>query len=112
MAATLLEGRPEEALPVLLKGFTAFRATRRRLAGCALLALAALGGDVWWSTSPGRVTRANYECIREGMTKEEVSVLLGPPRDGGGRPARRNVRLENGAGLCRGLLPPRPRIPQ
>jgi hypothetical protein len=60
------------------------RLTRRRLASCALLALAILAGDAWWSTSPGRVTRANYERIRDGMTDDEVSALLGPCRDRGG----------------------------
>jgi hypothetical protein len=69
------------------------RSTRRRLAGCALLALAALAGGVWWLAAPGRVTKANFDRIlsprigglpnqgRDGgrMTYNEVVAILGPP---------------------------------
>jgi hypothetical protein len=55
------------------------RLTRRRLAGCALLALAALAGGAWWSVSPGRVTRANYDKIPHPTTAAQVVATLGRP---------------------------------
>jgi hypothetical protein len=55
------------------------RLTRRRLAGCALLALAVLAGGVWWLPSSGRVTRANFEKVPHRATYEEVVELLGKP---------------------------------
>jgi hypothetical protein len=54
------------------------RLTRWRLAGVALLALVVLAVDAWWSAAPGRVTRVNFNRVRNGMTEGEVSALLGP----------------------------------
>jgi hypothetical protein len=67
------------------------RLTRRRLAGCALLAFLALAGWAWWLASPGRITQANFDRIRInirdkqtkeivsfGMTVPEVDAILGP----------------------------------
>jgi hypothetical protein len=59
------------------------RLSRRRLAGCALLALLTLAAGAWWFATPDRATRANYELIREGMSYTEVVSILGPP-DGDG----------------------------
>jgi hypothetical protein len=70
--------------------------TRRRLAGFALLALAALGGGAWWSLSPGRVTRANFDRIRDGMTVDEVMLLLGPCKERSGGPADELIIWETG----------------
>jgi hypothetical protein len=71
------------------------RLTRRRLAGCALLALAALAGGAWWllTDRPGRVTRVNFDHLVietryggrlfpgvRGMALSEVVSLLGPYR--------------------------------
>jgi hypothetical protein len=66
------------------------RLTHRRLAGCALIALAALAGGAWWSTSSDRVTLANYNRIRvefpdddggrraDAMLVDEVMAIMGP----------------------------------
>jgi hypothetical protein len=70
------------------------RLTRRRLAGCALLALAALAalaGGAWCLVSPGRLTRENFdrihitvrdrqtgEIISNGTSLDEVEYILGP----------------------------------
>jgi hypothetical protein len=58
------------------------RLTRRRLAGCVLLALAAIAGGAWWlvvADRPGRLTRANYSRIRFPATYDEVVAAIGPP---------------------------------
>jgi hypothetical protein len=69
------------------------RLTRRRLAGCALVALA---GGAWWLVAdrPSRLTSANFDRVfcgqnahyeqgvyqnSTGWTVEQVSAVLGPP---------------------------------
>jgi hypothetical protein len=57
------------------------RLTLRRLAGCALLAIATIVGAAWWLTSPGRVTRANYMRLfdRDSLCYPEVVSAFGDP---------------------------------
>jgi hypothetical protein len=59
---------------------------RRRKLLVALVGLAvvvAAGAVVLWpqAAPPSRVTRENYDCIQEGMTRAEVEAILGPPGD-------------------------------
>jgi hypothetical protein len=96
------------------RGMLIPKLTRRRLAGCALVAIAALAGGAWWLASldrPGRLTQANFDRIRvgenahyqtaadgteslwpgDGMSLAEVSATIGAPFNstrpwiGGGR---------------------------
>jgi hypothetical protein len=48
------------------------------LAGLAVVV--AVGVVVLWPRAD-RVTRENFDCIRKGMTPQEVEGLLGPPGD-------------------------------
>jgi hypothetical protein len=58
---------------------------RRRTLLVVLAALAvmiAAGAVVLWLQSEqARVTQANFERIRDGMTRAEVAAILGPPGD-------------------------------
>jgi hypothetical protein len=36
---------------------------------------------LWLQSEPARVTQANFERIRDGMTRAEVAAILGPPGD-------------------------------
>jgi hypothetical protein len=45
-----------------------------------LLVLAGVGAFVLWPRAP-RVTRENFDRIKEGMTRAEVEAILGPPGD-------------------------------
>jgi hypothetical protein len=56
------------------------RPTRRRLV-CAVVALAALGGYVWWLTfgDHGRLSRANFDRVHEGMSRGQVLAIFGRP---------------------------------
>jgi hypothetical protein len=36
---------------------------------------------VWLQSQPDRITQANFERIRDGMTRAEVAAILGPPGD-------------------------------
>ena len=54
---------------------------RRKLIALAGLAvLVAAGAFVLWPR-PDRITRANYDRIRMGMSRAEVEAILGPPGD-------------------------------
>jgi hypothetical protein len=53
------------------------------LAGLAVVVAA--GGVVLWPRAD-RVTRENFDRIREGMTRTEVEAILGPPGDGSSGP--------------------------
>jgi hypothetical protein len=54
---------------------------RRKLLGSLLgLAVVAVGAFVLWPRKD-RITRENYERIREGMSRVEVEAILGPPGD-------------------------------
>jgi hypothetical protein len=56
--------------------------TRRLLLGAGAVVLLALAGLLAWVACPrAGVTRANYERIREGMTRRQVEALLGGPAD-------------------------------
>jgi hypothetical protein len=55
------------------------RKRRWLLALAGLLLLAAGVVTVW--PQPERITRENFERIREGMTRAEVEAILGPPGD-------------------------------
>ena len=49
------------------------------LAGLAVLVAA--GAVVLWPEPPSRITRENFDRVREGMTQAEVEAILGPPGD-------------------------------
>jgi hypothetical protein len=58
--------------------------TRRRVLCGLLLALAVLAGFAgWlWVTNGRKMTRARFEQVKEGMTREEViRTVGGPPND-------------------------------
>lgn len=46
------------------------------LSGCGVVAVAA---TVWWSATAVGINRNGYNLIREGMTVDEVSAILGKP---------------------------------
>jgi hypothetical protein len=53
--------------------------TRRKLYAAATALAASIAG-IWWSASPGRVSRINYNRVRlYESTFEQVKSLLGPP---------------------------------
>jgi hypothetical protein len=57
---------------------------RRRTLFVALAGLAvvvAAGVVVLWPQPSSRITRENFERIKEGMSREEVEAILGPPCD-------------------------------
>jgi hypothetical protein len=56
---------------------------RRRtlLVVLAVLAVVVAAGVVLWPRPPSRITRENFDRIREGMTRAEVEAILGPPGD-------------------------------
>jgi hypothetical protein len=49
------------------------------LAGLAVVVAA--GVVVLWPRPPSRITRENFERIKEGMSRAEVEAILGPPGD-------------------------------
>jgi hypothetical protein len=55
------------------------------LAGLAVVVAAV--AVVLWPRPPSRITRANYDRIRAGMTRAEVETILGPPGDYRSAPA-------------------------
>jgi hypothetical protein len=57
--------------------------TRRRLLCGLLLASAVLAcfGGWLWITSRQRVTRARFEQVKSGMSREEVILMVGSPPD-------------------------------
>jgi hypothetical protein len=56
------------------------RRLKRRWVVAGLVVLAAAGAVTLWPR-PERITRENYECIRDGMSRAEVEAVLGPPGD-------------------------------
>src|SRR6516162_2477131 len=57
---------------------------RRRTLLVVLVGLAvvvAVGAVVLWPQPPSRITRENYDRIREGMSRAEAQAILGPPGD-------------------------------
>jgi hypothetical protein len=56
---------------------------RKPLVALAGLAVVVAAGVVvlWPRTAPERITRENYDRIRNGMSRAEVEAILGPPRD-------------------------------
>ncbi len=52
----------------------------RLLALAGLVVLAAVGAFVLWPRAD-RITRENFDRIREGMGREELEAILGPPGD-------------------------------
>jgi hypothetical protein len=58
---------------------------RRKPFGALAAGLAAVGVFVLWPRTE-RITRENYELIREGMGRAEVETILGPPGDHGSGP--------------------------
>jgi hypothetical protein len=54
---------------------------RKLLVALAGLAVVAAGAVVLWPEPPSRITRENFDRIREGMTQAEVEAILGPPGD-------------------------------
>ncbi len=61
----------------------------RKLRWAVVAGLVVLAGVAAFAARPrpNRVTRANYERIREGMTLAEVQAILGPPGDYSSRPS-------------------------
>jgi hypothetical protein len=53
---------------------------RRKLLGTLVLGLVALVAVVVWPR-PDRITRENFERIKNGMSRVEVEAILGPPED-------------------------------
>jgi hypothetical protein len=53
---------------------------RKLLAVAGLTVLVAAGAFILWPR-PDRITRENFDRIREGMNREEVYAILGPPGD-------------------------------
>jgi hypothetical protein len=53
------------------------------LAVVGLAVLVGVGAFVLWPRpdQPDRITRANYERLRQGMSRAEVEAILGPPGD-------------------------------
>src|SRR5262245_4631842 len=49
------------------------------LSGCGVVAVAAAAATVWWSATVVGINRNGYNLIREGMTLDEVSTILGKP---------------------------------
>jgi hypothetical protein len=63
---------------------------RKPLVALAGLAAVAAGAVVLWPRSGDRITRENFDRIREGMSRAEVEAIFGgPPGD------YRTVRTEN-----------------
>jgi hypothetical protein len=56
---------------------------RKVLVALAGLAVVAAAGVVLWPRSQpsSRITRENFERIKEGMSRAEVETILGPPGD-------------------------------
>jgi hypothetical protein len=86
-----------------LEGSAVRKHKRRLLAALVMLAGAAV--FVLWQR-PDRVTRANYDRIRMGMSRAEVYAILGPPGDYTTRPGvyrhfhwRQDGRLSYGVGF-------------
>jgi hypothetical protein len=50
---------------------------RRFLLGAGLLAL--LGVAIWTMLPRPGISKANFDRLRQGMTQEDVEVVLGPP---------------------------------
>jgi hypothetical protein len=46
-----------------------------------LAVVVAAGAVVLWQRPPSRITRENFERIKEGMSRAEVEAILGPPGD-------------------------------
>jgi hypothetical protein len=59
--------------------------TRRAVTGLALVAMLTCGAFVFWPR-PDLITLANADRIRVGMSRSEVSAILGPPADYRTRP--------------------------
>ncbi|QEL16029.1 outer membrane protein assembly factor BamE [Limnoglobus roseus] len=57
--------------------------SRRRLlrVSLGLLLMAAVGVGIAYSVRPARSMRARFEQVKEGMTREQVIGLVGPPGD-------------------------------
>jgi SmpA / OmlA family len=55
------------------------RTLRRLLLILALAVLVAASGSFLLPRGDARITQANCDKIREGMTKQEVEAILGPP---------------------------------
>jgi hypothetical protein len=53
---------------------------RKLIAAVGLAVLVAVGVFVLW-LRPGRVTRENFERLKEGMPPAEAKAILGPPGD-------------------------------
>jgi hypothetical protein len=51
------------------------------VAGLTLAVLFVVGALTLWPQSGGRITQENCDRIREGMNREEVLAILGPPGD-------------------------------
>ena len=54
---------------------------RKLLVALAGLAVVVAAGMVMVWPRPERITRENFDRIREGMSRAEVEAILGPPRD-------------------------------
>jgi hypothetical protein len=61
---------------LLLVG-NAMRKRTRRLVGLLVCGVAAVAATVWFSGRPAGINRNGYSLIREGMTLEDVSAILG-----------------------------------
>ena len=54
---------------------------RRTVWRSAVLLLVVVAG-AWLFAPPSKINRENYKRIREGMTQEEVTLILGEPTEG------------------------------
>src|SRR5262249_2407181 len=72
------------------------------------IAMALIAGGFYFLilTRPQKVTKANFDKIKRGMTLEEVEEILGPGADRSAHPERQGM----GFRLLRGIGPPEPRV--
>jgi hypothetical protein len=73
-------------------------AVRRRTLLVALAGLAvvvAAGVAVLWPRPPSRITRENFDRIKEGMSRTEVEGILGPAGDYSTGPTQRFMSVED-----------------